>query len=693
MAKQTLMVRGKPWKVSYSQLSMVSEKEGCRRKWWFKYVAKVPEIQKKGAAFGTNMHAGIQHYLQDGEMVKEPGRIKDLLQLAIDREYLPTPEQYQEAQKQSPPTIGVEQRFAIDITPEDETRAAVQIVGSIDLLGLREIYIGPHSGFGRSISVTDHKSMKNTRFMKTEDQLKHDWQTAIYLKAAQELSGWSTPADVLTVRHLAYMSEGPLQIHEIGPVSLSWDEVNNSWGEAQEEVFSIWDLASEETVDKIEGNRARCEDFGGCPFKDVCHGTLVVPKPVDVLGFLSRPKELPVSDTLVNESKVQRLLRLQAERAAAGGGLNPPQETLNNATTTVPIPTTTVTRPDVQEVLNEQASRAALEYSLMNKLGYKAAEVERMSVENLQQVVDANLHRNDASILPSGKVVRPASMREVTNVSGAEIPAGTPVKEVAPNEVVPAGATSEKTRTRRPKNWKLLLVDSGAFTMEQVEGMSLDQMETECNLRRDGRGGVAPTVTITNTETGALQVDPVVISPARTVVVDRDEANQAVDDQVLKNLRTQIESRDTLLIEKQEYIGQLKRACRGAHDKIAKLVEKQERLEGLLAEANVDLTLVGQPDPRFTLYLDCFPLDGKAKDLAEHLRPLMERYEQGKKVEHYSLVEYNAGIKFLAAAMFSDEGRIPDGGEFYVTGYPDWRDGVVGALSRDPRCRIVKGVK
>ena len=686
--KKIMTVRGKPWKVSYSQLSMVSKKEGCRRKWWFKYVAKVPEIQKKGAAFGTNMHAGIQHYLQDGEMVKEPGRIKDLLQLAIDREYLPTPEQYQEAQKQSPPTIGVEQRFAIDITPEDETRAAVQIVGSIDLLGFMKY------DFGGAIFVTDHKSMKNTRFMKTEDQLKHDWQTAIYLKAAQELSGWSTPADVLTVRHLAYMSEGPLQIHEIGPVSLSWDEVNNSWGEAQEEVFSIWDLASEETVDKIEGNRARCDDFGGCPFKDVCHGTLVVPKPVDVLGFLSRPKELPVSDTLVNESKVQRLLRLQAERAAAGGGLNPPQETLNNATT----PTTTVTRPDVQEVLNEQASRAALEYTLMNRLGYKAAEVERMSVENLQQVVDANLHRNDASILPSGKVVRPASMkekaeetmsvpcgipgcttkhvradetvhhlgdaREVTNVSGAEIPAGTPVQEVAPNEVVPAVVTPEKTRTRRPKNWKLLLVDSGAFTMEQVEGMSLDQMETECNLRRDG---TTP-------------------APARTIVVNRDEPNQTADDQVLLRLRTRIQELEGQLEDKSAEI-QRYEVLVGSER------EDKKKLQARLEEEIVERTLAGEPDSSFTLYLDCFPLDGKAKDLAEHLRPLMERYEQGKKVEHYSLVEYNAGIKFLAAAMFSDEGRIPDGGEFYVIGYPDWRDGVVGALSRDPRCRIVKGVK
>ena len=204
----------KPWRLSVSQLQTAKL---CPRKWWFKYVGGLPEPERKGAAFGTTLHTQVEGYLRKGVLPPPAGRPERLLRVAVDQGLLPEPSSFGENldEEGNLYRVEVEQRFVRDFLGEP-------FVGSIDLLQFW------WDAGQKRIRVTDHKSMKDRKWAKTEEELRHDLQTGLYLLAAADLLEVSPQDTSLEVEHIGYLSEGPLEVFRTGPVAVSYQTVRET---------------------------------------------------------------------------------------------------------------------------------------------------------------------------------------------------------------------------------------------------------------------------------------------------------------------------------------------------------------------------------------------------------------------------------------------------------------------------------
>lgn len=326
----------KPWMVSYTQLALV---ESCQRKWWFKYVKQLPDPTGAGAAFGSKLHALAEKYITEGADLTDD-RIGKLVALAENRGYIPTHSNFLAADGK----ILIEHKFKALIGHGVD---AIPLAGAVDILDVTDpdrLYTG------------DHKTGKSLRYVKTEEQLRLDQQLSIYLKVMVDEHYNGKPPARLEAAHIVYLSEGPLHVERVGPVSIPWEQVQDTWSGIEKQVPVIRGLAAETSVNRIPGNRARCSDYGGCPFRDVCHATL------DSTSYFSTPSTPSTTPASKKEDMSDQnppntagipnyLQKLQALRNRnATGGMNPGGRTTAPAPATVAAPApATATKPTLEE--------------------------------------------------------------------------------------------------------------------------------------------------------------------------------------------------------------------------------------------------------------------------------------------------------------------------------------------------------
>ena len=296
----------RPWTVSYSQLTMV---ESCQRKWWFKYVKQLPDPTGAGARFGSSLHALVEKRITaDVELTDD--RIGKLVGIAESRGYIPTHAEFLASYGK----IKIEHKFKAWMGHGVD---ALPLTGAVDILDVRDpdrVYVG------------DNKTGKSLKYTKTEEQLRLDQQLSIYLKAAVDEFYDGKPPASLEAAHIVYLSEGPFHVERTGPVQIPWEQVQSTWSGIEKQVPVIRDLAVETSVNRIPGNKARCNDYGGCPFRDVCHGTL----DNTIFSTPQTKKEEPVKNAM------EMLAKFRAN-SAARGGLNPGRPNSEAAPAPAPV--------------------------------------------------------------------------------------------------------------------------------------------------------------------------------------------------------------------------------------------------------------------------------------------------------------------------------------------------------------------
>ena len=224
-------------KLSFSSLSLF---EACPRKWYFQYVRKLDPGLKKGTAFGSAFHTDLEKYLKTGDMPSER-RHRQLLERAIGWDYLP-----------EPGTVDLEFRFEVPF-------AHTTLIGSVDMIDTHTPNV---------LSISDHKTGRDPRWRKTEEQLAHDGQLGLYLKALTVLKG--EPSKVYLGRHLWYRSEGPIEVHQVGPVEFKAEKLEDIWNQKEITAKYIQVIDSCEDVSMVPGNKQACSSYGGCPYQDAC---------------------------------------------------------------------------------------------------------------------------------------------------------------------------------------------------------------------------------------------------------------------------------------------------------------------------------------------------------------------------------------------------------------------------------------
>lgn len=436
----------RPWTVSYSQLALV---ESCQRKWWFKYVKQLPDPTGAGAAFGSKLHALAEKRITEGAELTDD-RIGKLVALAENRGYIPTHSNFQAADGK----IKIEYKFKALVGHGVD---ALPLTGAVDILDVTDpdrLYTG------------DHKTGKSLRYVKTEEQLRLDQQLSIYLKVAVDEHYGGKPPTHLEAAHIVYLSEGPLHVERVGPVSIPWEQVQDTWSGIEKQVPVIRGLAAETSVNRIPGNRARCNDYQGCPFRDVCHATLdstsfSTPSTTNITP-VSKKEDMSNQDPQ-NAGLPNYLQKLQALRSRnAAGGMNPGGRTAESApapapaTVAAPAPATVAPAkptleeyqknfkvPQKSEAREQEAahfppvsaergalpnvltgmSRDAVLYAL-SKRGFTDQQIARATVETVRIIMDEGYGSEDCSILPNGtlKVFKPTegAVRNIDPVRAEE---------------------------------------------------------------------------------------------------------------------------------------------------------------------------------------------------------------------------------------------------------------------------------
>lgn len=239
---------------SSSQVELFRE---CQRKYHFSRVLDIPTPTTKGAIIGGETHIELDHYLTTG---KAPGPIATA---GIHR--LPRP---------PVPSHNVE-AFAAFVGGD----LVVPYVMKIDLL---------EPDVKR---VTDHKTTKNVKYMKTAEELSHNVQaigysayaSALFAGTAKTTGGVYTSSrgdsyplytpsfdgDPVRFRHVYYLTTGRPRSFEV-ETSFTTDQLREGFAGIAKTLVDIKDNYKKR-VEDVPTTPSACANYGGCPFIQQCN--------------------------------------------------------------------------------------------------------------------------------------------------------------------------------------------------------------------------------------------------------------------------------------------------------------------------------------------------------------------------------------------------------------------------------------
>lgn len=249
MAGDAAVIDGKPMRTSVSALQTL---DACARKWWYRYVARLPDTHlSKGAQRGKEGHARIEHYLKTGEMV-----LDRLELLAVEKEYMPVPQD---------PRALVEYDFAKDgFTLDGHVRMSGQVDHVLNAEGL--------------ITLTDWKFKKSlaTWGSTADDLIDPNKDAGIQLLG---YGAWALEhfdrrvIKTLTLRHVTFQTQGRREVEQTA-VTLTRNELPDleaRWGAVKSRLVPrLYSTAAQPTVDTVPQSLDVCERYGGCAYKNTC---------------------------------------------------------------------------------------------------------------------------------------------------------------------------------------------------------------------------------------------------------------------------------------------------------------------------------------------------------------------------------------------------------------------------------------
>ncbi len=223
------------------------EAGGCPRKWWFRYVKGIPEVEQNFHEDGQEIHRQIEHYLKTGE---------DHLsrEVRAAKPFFP-----------APGTVEVEiglEGFNINETP---------FIGRIDALNKSGTYIDSlgvqQNDPPGTVEVIDWKSSSNFSWAKGAEDLINTVQMAAYAVYSVE----KFDAKQVRLSHVYINKKRPQAIKVTALHTL--DEIVKRAQDLAQVVGLIKDVLTLETPEEVPPNFAACTAYRGCSYSSICPKT------------------------------------------------------------------------------------------------------------------------------------------------------------------------------------------------------------------------------------------------------------------------------------------------------------------------------------------------------------------------------------------------------------------------------------
>jgi len=231
----------------------------CPRKWWFNWVRKMPEPPKDYFEFGSVLHEVCERYLLQDDQGNGPGLYPDGWDKTI------SVQESRLIQKLVAKAIdeGILQR---EPGRQIEVQMDRQIDDEISFTGKIDVYV-PGQG------ITDHKTTKSPRYIKSPQALESEEQMLCY---GRKWVDEHPEADRLRLRHNVFLKDPSnpevRRVEAWAPVSA----VERNWDRMVEDARAALEIKKAEHDDDdwrdVEGPRQKgaCQAYGGCPYLHIC---------------------------------------------------------------------------------------------------------------------------------------------------------------------------------------------------------------------------------------------------------------------------------------------------------------------------------------------------------------------------------------------------------------------------------------
>jgi hypothetical protein len=287
----------RPFKVTSA--SQISKFRRCNRNWWWNKIRGIYDPAGPGAVFGTKVHNHMEAYFKDGvippvDTPGDEGRSARDAQRLIDSGHYPT-----------------------DVKPEHvEPKVwltvpgmARPVVGKVDVL------------HPQSSSVYDHKTLKNFKWKKTEQELLGDEQALIYGAVAIQ-HGANFP---IHFSHI-YVNTTNGKVEKVTG-KITEELMEEGWKGLMETTDVMVKVALVADPKEVAVNSKACGDYGGCNNRERC---MELDNIGGTAGFAAK-----LASTAMNNNK-EKKMGLTYEQMKAK--LNKRKPGNNGAITATPTP-------------------------------------------------------------------------------------------------------------------------------------------------------------------------------------------------------------------------------------------------------------------------------------------------------------------------------------------------------------------
>lgn len=220
--------------------SLDGTRDGCERKWAWRYVALVEDPPGPGAVLGKTVHTELERYLGGGnfDFTTEAGYIA-----ASGVQHLPKP---------GTPGMVLEGEFHF-FGPSGHS-----------YLGYKDVEVAPSPGVLGL--VLDHKTTSDFRWQKTEDDLRSDPQAILY---AVDFFREHPSENEVELRWTYYLTRKSRR----SAVTRAVINQRDTWNQFQkiEKIAERMSVAALKQPLELPANVNHCSAYGGCPHQGRCN--------------------------------------------------------------------------------------------------------------------------------------------------------------------------------------------------------------------------------------------------------------------------------------------------------------------------------------------------------------------------------------------------------------------------------------
>lgn len=296
---------------SASQISLFDEeREGCERKWGWKYLAKLPDPPGPGALLGTEVDdKQLQPYLGAGrplDFTRHSGYVA-----ATGLAFLPKP---------MTPGMGLQTHCVLPSPSPLPDGGELRFQGYLDIW-TPDGSVWPEASFdpkegsrdSRIPVVGDSKTTGNWKYQKHAADLKTDVQAMLYATWAMRVTG-SRVVDLIWVY---FGTKGALKARR-SHARIYADDVAEQFERINRTALRIYDARKNVTDPlQLKPNPKTCGAFGGCPYQAKCN--LAPSELIDATAaqHWARQEKSDMSNTSTGAG-LSGLAKLRAAKAAQG---------------------------------------------------------------------------------------------------------------------------------------------------------------------------------------------------------------------------------------------------------------------------------------------------------------------------------------------------------------------------------------